>query len=97
MFDLPSESPKEQRAYREFRKSLISNGFTMLQYSIYYRVVPTRSAGKKYEHIIKNKVPEFGEVRLLYVSEKQFLDMILLVGMKSHQEEVVSGNRLVVI
>ena len=51
MFDLPSETKKEMRDYRIFRKSLLENGFVMLQYSIYYRSLPNRSALKKYESI----------------------------------------------
>ena len=69
----------------------------MLQYSIYYRSLPNRSALKKYETILKRKVPRSGNVRLLYVSEIQFQDMLLLAGSRSHQEEVVGVHRLVVI
>lgn len=97
MFDVPSETKKEMRDYRIFRKKLLENGFVMLQYSIYYRSLPNRSALKKYESILKKYVPQGGNIRLLYVSETQFQDMILLVGSKSRQEEVVGINRLVVI
>ncbi len=85
MFDLPSETKQEQKHYRTFRKALLANGFVMLQYSIYYRIVPNRSAGKKYESVLKRVTPAYGEVRLLYVSEKQYQDMQLLVGNRSHQ------------
>lgn len=97
MFDLPMETKEDQRDYRVFRKELLSNGFVMLQYSIYYRTVPNRTAGKKYETILKRLIPKAGEVRPLYVSEKQFEDMKLLVGMKGCQEEVVGNQKLVVI
>ena len=97
MFDLPSETKEEKRAYRIFRKHLLENGFVMLQYSIYYRSLPNRSALKKYESILKLHLPQGGNVRLLYVSEVQFQDMILLSGSRSRQEEVVGVNRLVVI
>lgn len=40
MFDLPTDTAKEQKQYRIFRKGLIANGFTMLQYSVYQRPVP---------------------------------------------------------
>ena len=97
MFDLPMETKKEQRAYKMFRKELLANGFVMLQYSIYYRIVPNRSAGKKYETILKRMIPRTGEVRLLYVSEKQFEEMQLLVGIKGHQEQIIGNQKLVVI
>lgn len=97
MFDLPSETKIEQRNYRVFRRHLLENGFVMLQYSIYYRSLPNRSSLKKYESILKRYVPQGGNVRLLYVSETQFQDMILLAGSRSKQEEVVGVNRLVII
>ncbi|EEU80326.1 crispr-associated protein cas2 [Enterococcus faecalis Fly1] len=97
LFDLPFETKQEQKEYRIFRKHLLENGFIMLQYSIYYRSLPNRSALKKYETILKRKVPRSGNVRLLYVSEIQFQDMLLLAGSRSHQEEVVGVRRLVVI
>ncbi|MCB5955768.1 CRISPR-associated endonuclease Cas2 [Enterococcus sp. CWB-B31] len=97
MFDLPSDTKEEKKRYRIFKKELLANGFVMLQYSVYYRIVPNRSAGKKFESILKRVTPPHGEIRLMYVSEKQFEDMQLLVGTKSHQEEKISNNRLVII
>lgn len=97
MFDLPMDTAEEKRRYRIFRKTLIKNGFVMLQYSVYYRAVPNRSAGKKYENAIKKFLPNGGEVRLVAVSEKQFDDMKLLVGSKSKQEVLVGNKDLVII
>ena len=97
MFDLPMETPKEKKDYREFRKLLLSQGFTMLQYSIYQKAVPNRQSTKKYESILKKSLPENGEIRLLYVTEKQFNDMTFLMGSKSKQEELVADNKMVVI
>lgn len=97
LFDIPMDSKKERRDYRVFRKTLIENGFVMLQYSIYYRSLPNRSALKKYEAILKRKVPKSGNVRLMYVTELQFQDMLLLTGSRSQQEEKVGSKRMVVI
>ena len=97
MFDLPMETDKEKKEYRIFRKHLIENGFVMMQYSIYYRTLPNRSSLKKYESILKKKLPRNGNIRLLYVTENQYQDMLLLSGNRSRQEEVVGINRLVVI
>ena len=47
--------------------------------------------------MLKRTIPLSGEIRLLYVSEKQFEEMKLLVGTRSQQEEKVGNNRLVVI
>ncbi len=34
MFDLPTDTPKERKAYTRFRKNLLKDGFTMMQYSV---------------------------------------------------------------
>ncbi|WP_334329502.1 CRISPR-associated endonuclease Cas2 [Companilactobacillus sp. HBUAS59699] len=97
LFDLPMDTSAEKRQYRIFRKELLRNGFSMLQYSVYYRAIQNRSAGKKYEHAISKFLPEHGEVRLIPVSEKQFTDMSVLVGSRSKQEIVVGNKDLVFI
>ena len=97
MFDLPTETKREQKEYRVFRKHLLENGFVMLQYSIYYRSLPNRSALKKYEGLLKQKAPSYGNIRLMYVTENQFQDMFLVTGSRSRQEEIIGSNRLVVI
>lgn len=35
MFDMPTCSKKERKDYAKFRKSLIKDGFMMLQYSVF--------------------------------------------------------------
>ena len=97
MFDLPMETTEEQKQYRIFRKGLIAHGFTMLQYSIYQRMVPNRRTGKQYESIIKKFIPENGDVRLIYISEKQYSDMKILIGDRNRQEEIVANKKMVII
>ncbi|WP_290387130.1 CRISPR-associated endonuclease Cas2, partial [uncultured Muribaculum sp.] len=36
-FDLPVETKKQRKDYSDFRKRLLSDGFTMFQLSIYVR------------------------------------------------------------
>ena len=44
MFDLPVETAKQRKQYRQFRKSLINEGFLMIQYSVYVRVCVTKKS-----------------------------------------------------
>lgn len=37
IFDLPTETQKDKKAYALFRKNLQKDGFTMFQFSIYIR------------------------------------------------------------
>lgn len=39
LFDLPTETKKDKRAYADFRKNLQKDGFTMFQFSIMYDIV----------------------------------------------------------
>lgn len=97
LFDLPMETAQEKRSYRLFRKRLIEYGFVMLQFSIYYRVCPNRSFAEKYKQKLQKAFLPEGNVRLLCVTEKQFEDMVLIVGGKTRQEDVVGKNSLVII
>lgn len=97
MFDLPVDTEEEKRAYRNFRKNLLKEGFVMIQYSIYIRICPNRDFGKRLERRIKQFVPKRGNIRLLMVTEKQYSDMTLLVGCKQLKEEAVGIERMIII
>lgn len=97
MFDLPMDTADEKRAYRNFRKDLIKEGFIMMQYSVYVRVCPNREFANRLEKRVQKFVPEEGNVRLLCVTEKQYSDMKLLVGSRSASEEAIGTERMIII
>lgn len=97
MFDLPVETESERRAYRKFRKDIMKEGFVMMQYSVYVRVCPDRQYAKALEKRISKLTPEQGNVRLIMVTEKQYQDMVFLVGHKSITEEKIGTERLVIL
>lgn len=96
MFDLPVETSEERRAYRKFRKKLISEGFLMMQYSIYVRVCVSRQSAKYMERRIKTFLPEEGLVQTLMVTEKQYNYMHFLVG-KEKKDVRNTSKRTVVL
>lgn len=97
MFDLSVETGREKRAYRMFRNNLIKEGFTMLQYSVYMRTCPNRDYAHALEKRLKKNVPEKGNIRLITITEKQYEDMIFLVGSKQATEEVIGAERMIVL
>lgn len=97
MFDLPVDTEKERKAYRNFRKNLLIEGFTMMQYSIYVRTCPSREYADRLENRIKKFIPDKGNVRLLSVTEKQYDDMKILVGNKTKTEEILGVERMIII
>ena len=96
MFDLPVDTKSEQKEYRKFRNYIMSEGFVMIQYSVYVRVCPSREYAQSLTKRIQKNVPKQGNVRLLSVTEKQYNDMKLLVG-KKNMKEKIGMERLIVL
>ena len=93
-FDLPVVTRAEKRAYSQFRRFLLNDGFDMIQFSVYGRILNGSDAqDKHFKRLIANLPPE-GSVRLLTVTEKQFATMKLLVGMPLFQEKAVKANQM---
>lgn len=95
-FDLPTETLENKRAYRNFHKLLIKNGFIMMQESVYCRMLLTPSAGRAVLDTIRKNRPPVGLVQVMTVTEKQFAGMEYITG--THYSEVIdSDERLVII
>lgn len=77
LFDLPTETKKEKKAYSEFRKKLLKDGFSMFQFSIYLRHCPSRENAEVHIKRVKNNLPEYGDVGIICITDKQFGQMEL--------------------
>lgn len=97
IFDLPTVTSHEKRAYRRFRKFLIENGFEMLQYSVYIRTCPNRSFANKFYYKIKQNAPRKGDIQLLTITEKQFEDRIHIICDDKEKQKILGPESLVVI
>jgi CRISPR-associated protein Cas2 len=87
MFDLPVETSSQKKNYRDFRKFLLTSGFIMEQYSVYTKLVLNSSVMKAVYKKVEDKVPAKGRIQILSVTEKQYEDMIYLIGEK--QSEII--------
>lgn len=81
-FDLPTETKKERKAYTEFRKKLLDDGFTMFQFSIYLRHCPSMENAQVHVNRVKKSLPELGMIGILCITDKQFGQMELFQGKK---------------
>lgn len=95
-FDLPTETNEDKRNYRKFHRTLIKNGFMMLQESVYCRMLITPTAEHAAMDLIRKNKPPAGSVQMLSVTEKQFSKMEYLVG-EFHSEIIDSDERLVIL
>jgi CRISPR-associated protein Cas2 len=87
MFDLPVTTPQARKRYAEFRKLLIQQGFSMLQYSVYARYCASEEAAVAYRGRIRASLPPEGYVRVLAVTDRQFGKMESYIGEMSQTLE----------
>jgi len=93
-FDLPMVTRTERRAYTVFRRFLLNDGYDMIQFSVYGRIVNGNDAEQKHLKRLVGNLPPEGSVRCLSVTEKQFASMKLLVGLPLFQEKAVKANQM---
>jgi CRISPR-associated protein Cas2 len=72
MFDLPVDTKKARRAYTQFRKGLLKDGFTKMQFSVYIRHCASEENTEVHTQRVQWMVPDDGEVRILNITDKQF-------------------------
>ena len=80
MFDLPTDTKKARRDYTLFRKFLLQDGFTQMQYSVYTRHCPSKENAEVHVTRVQRNVPPDGEVRILTITDKQFERMQIFWG-----------------
>lgn len=93
-FDLPVVAKADRRAYTVFRRFLLNDGYDMLQFSVYGRILNGADAEKKHMQRLIQNLPPAGSVRVLSVTEKQFAGMKLLVGLPLFQEKQVNASQM---
>lgn len=87
MFDIPTLTPEMRRAYTEFRKCLLKDGFSMAQYSVYIRPCPNEENADMHVRRLGQLVPAFGEVRFLTITDKQFARIRTFIGKQRFENE----------
>jgi CRISPR-associated protein Cas2 len=87
MFDLPTDTPKARREYTRFRKSLTTDGFLMLQYSVYGRACPSEENAVVHAGRVQANLPPDGQVRVLNLTDRQFARMQIFYGRKRAKAE----------
>lgn len=79
-FDLPSITASDKRHYRTFVKHLKVLGFYRLQESVFCKMnIDKQSLGSTISKI-KNKLPPSGNIMVLTVTEKQFSNILIMLG-----------------
>lgn len=93
-FDLPTKTKKDRRVYSMFRKSLIKDGFSMFQYSIYIRHCASRENTLVHVNRVKSFMPNKGKVVVMTITDKQFGEIKIFVGKNLEQRSLDEGYQL---
>lgn len=83
-FDLPTNTKKERKAASGFRKDLLRDGFTMMQYSVYTRHCASKESADVHVKRIKAMLPEAGQVSITQITDKQYGNIINYWGIKTN-------------
>lgn len=82
IFDIPVKTKKQQKLATKFRKELLGSGFIMLQYSVYSKPIPSVQHRAPYVQAIKSALPEEADVKIFSLTDKQYAEVICLIGTK---------------
>ncbi len=93
MFDLPTSTLVEKRAYVKFRKCLLKDGFSMLQFSIYVRHCATYENSEVHVARIREALPAHGVINVITITDKQYSSMLTFWGRKP-QKNMASPAQL---
>ena len=96
MFDLPTETAAERRAYRRFRKGLIRYGFMMLQESVYVKLALNATVQNSVMEAVRRMKPEHGIINMLCLTEKQYQHMECVLG-NNTSNLIDTTDRLIVL
>ncbi len=89
MFDLPTGTKLEQRRATRLRKALLDDGYSMMQYSVYMRFCSSKDKMSKHVARLSDVVPTGGNIRIMFITDKQWEKSIAIVSKKYFREKKI--------
>ena len=87
LFDLPTDTKTARKQYVRFRKHLMNDGFSMMQYSVYVRHCASDENAAVHVKRVKSVLPPDGEVRIVKITDKQFGKIQVFYGKRRKPTE----------
>lgn len=72
LFDLPVGTKQQRREATRFRKMLLDLGWSMEQFSVYVRYVPTGTSVAPEIRAMRRQVPAQGKVQIVGITDRQW-------------------------
>ena len=87
MFDLPTGSKSEKKSYAAFRKFLLSDGYSMEQFSVYSRIALDLEHAKTHIDRLERHKPKAGRITVLTLTEKQYEHRKILICSPEYEQK----------
>ena len=71
-FDLPTETKQDRYEYSQFRKRLLKDGFSMMQYSVYTRHCASQESALVHINRVQRMLPPKGSISIAQFTDKQY-------------------------
>ena len=95
-FDLPVKTKAERRAAAKFRNFLLTDGYHMVQLSVYARICSGTDSVAAHRARLAAALPSKGSVRMLVITEKQYDNIQILVGEPTVYDEPQQMEQLMI-
>ena len=82
-FDLPTTTNSEKKTHALFRKDLLKDGFSMMQYSVYIRHCASLESSQVHIKRVEKLITQKGHVSIVKITDKQYGDIINFWGKKT--------------
>lgn len=82
LFDLPTDTKMARKQYTRFRKYLLVDGFSMMQYSVYMRHCASDENAAVHIKRVRSALPPDGEIRIIRITDTQFGKIEVYYGKK---------------
>jgi len=82
-FDLPTTTDSEKKIHARFRKDLMKDGFSMMQYSVYLRHCASLESSEVHLKRIEKLIPQKGHISILKITDKQYGEIVNFWGKKT--------------
>jgi CRISPR-associated protein Cas2 len=83
-FDLPTNTKTERKYAAGFRKKLIKDGFSMMQYSVYNRHCASRESADVHIKRVNSFIKDYGQISIMMITDKQYGNIINFWGTKQN-------------
>ena len=88
--------PKSKKNYIKFRKYLLSEGFIMMQESVYSKIVMNSQQSSLLLDRLRKNAPKKGLIQVLTITERQYSQIEYIIG-ENKSDIINTEDRLVVL